>query len=482
VIVRLKLFLVLLVLAACAGNDAETARDADSSRVTPQRPLPHDAPRIVLISIDTLRPDRLGCYGNVAPTSPTLDGWREGAVLFETAVAQAPSTLPSHATMFSSLLPAHHGASWSRRTGLPSTIPTLTTELKAAGYRTAAFTGGGQIAPEFGLDRGFDLYGVDVGGSDFEAAVRAGLEWLGRDLDTPAFLFLHTYEVHHPYTPDPETLVLFDRAYDGSLPPQISEDLIESINRRQREITARDLAHIVATYDAEIRSVDAAFGDFLQGLDELAIRENTLLVFTSDHGEEFGEHGVVGWHSHTLFDELVRVPLLIQFHDGRHAGLSVRAQVRLLDLAPTILAAVGLTVPPSFEGVDLGPVINGLPMPLPAVSQIDSSRELQASLRTQDWKLYPRALFDGDPFAESLPPLLTRVRNSFKRRRWPHLLFDLTEDPRETRDVVASLPDVAEALQPTLEILMAGGEVLESTRADVDETTINQLRALGYID
>jgi arylsulfatase A-like enzyme len=472
----------MLIIAACAGNDGEFEHVREICSTTPQQSIPYDVPTIILISIDTLRPDRLGCYGNPAPTSPNLDRWRQQAVLFETAVAQAPSTLPSHATIFSSLLPEHHGASWSRRTKLPATIPTLTTELKAAGYRTAAFTGGGQIAPEFGLDRGFDVYGVDVGGSDFSAAVRAGIDWLGRDRGRPAFVFLHTYEVHHPYTPDPETLGLFDGNYDGPLPSRISEKLIESINRRRREITDDDLAHIVAAYDAEIRSVDEAFGELLAGLDELAMRENTLLVFTSDHGEEFGEHGVVGWHSHTLFDELLRVPLLIQYHDGHHEGLSVRAQVRLLDLAPTILAAIGLDVPPSFEGVDLMPVVNGVPMPLPAISQIDTSRHPQISLRTQEWKLYPRALFDGDPFAESLPPLLTRVKNNFTRRRWPYLLFDLTEDPEETWDLATSRPDVAEALQPMLEVLMAGRTAQQSATVNVDEGTMDRLRALGYLE
>jgi arylsulfatase A-like enzyme len=473
---------ILVVVAACGGNEGHIAHEAEIGPTISRQRLPDDAPTIILISIDTLRPDRLGCYGNPAPTSPNLDRWREQAVLFETAVAQAPSTLPSHATMFSSLLPEHHGASWSRRTKLPATIPTLTTELKEAGYRTAAFTGGGQIAPEFGIDRGFDVYGVDIGGSDFGAAVKAGLDWLAEDRSSPAFLFLHTYEVHHPYTPDMGNLGLFDGGYDGSLPPQISEELIGRINSGQRQITDEDLEHIVAAYDGEIRSVDDAFGDLLAGLHDLAMRENTLLVFTSDHGEEFGEHGVVGWHSHTLFDELLRVPLLIQFHHGRNRGLSVKAQVRLLDLAPTILAAAGLAVPPSFEGVDLTPLVNGWPMPLPAISQIDASREAQASIRTQRWKLYPRALFDGDPFAEDLPPLLTRVRNTFTRRRWPYLLFDLTKDPAETRDVVVSRPDVAEALLPILKAIMTGRAPQQPTLADVDEATMNRLRALGYLE
>jgi len=472
----------LLVVASCGGGPPRGVSNTGSFPAEPVKLLPSDAPTIILISIDTLRPDRLGCYGNVAPTSPNLDRWRSQAALFESAIAQAPSTLPSHATMFTSLLPEHHGALWSRRTGLPATIPILTTELRAAGYRAAAFTGGGQIAPEFGFDRGFEIYGVDVGGSKFEAAVRAGLDWLSEDSGRPAFLFLHTYEVHHPYTPEAETLARFDNGYEGPLPPEISEEIIESINRRETTITEKDLAHIVAAYDAEIRSVDDAFGKLLAGLDELAILKDALLVFTSDHGEEFGEHGVVGWHSHTLYDELLRVPLLIRYPGRRHAGVTVEKQVRLLDLAPTILAAVGLTVPPSFDGVDLARVINGLPTSLPAISQLDTPRQLRMSLRTREWKLYPRILFDGDLFADSLPPVLTRVRNNFARRWWPYLLFDLTEDPGETRDVVKSRPDVEEALQVTMEALMARRVASRAPTANVNDATMERLRALGYME
>ena len=139
------------------------------------------------------------------------------------------------------------------------------------------------------------------------------------------------------------------------LPDEISKELLNSINRGETGIDERDLDHIKAAYDAEIRSVDEAFGELLRGLEALGLAGNTLVVFTSDHGEEFGEHGVVGWHSHTLYDELLSVPLLIRFPDGLAAGQTVEAQVRLLDLAPTITSAAGIEAPSTFEGVDLTP-------------------------------------------------------------------------------------------------------------------------------
>jgi arylsulfatase A-like enzyme len=475
------LLLWMMAAAACGG-----ASPAPGERPGPRsvEPASRDAPTVILISIDTLRPDRLGCYGNPQPTCPNIDGFAGESVLFADAIAQAPSTLPSHATMFTSLLPEHHGAFFSRRTPLPASIPTLATELRAAGYRTAAFTGGGQIAPEFGLDRGFDTYGVNVGGSDFESAVRAGLGWLEEDPGHPAFLFLHTYEVHHPFTPEPAMLAIFDDGYDGPLPDEISKDLLHRINTDETAITDRDLAHIVAAYDAEIRSVDGAFGQLLAGLDELALHEDSLLIFTSDHGEEFGEHGVVGWHSHTLFDELLRVPLLIRFPGGRDGGLSIDRQVRLLDLAPTVLAAAGVASPSAFEGVDLARVIGGLATPLAAVSQLDLPvGEVELSLRTGRWKLYSRRALAGDPFAKGPPPLAVRFRNLIKRWRRPFALFDLQADPGEHRDVVEERPQVAGSLSRTLTAL-AGARPAPAPEPTVvvDLATEERLRALGYVD
>jgi arylsulfatase A-like enzyme len=472
-----------LVLAAGCGGSIVNGPEP-TALIEASRQVGDVAPTVILISIDTLRADRLGCYGSPAPTSPAIDRFREQSVLFEWAIAQAPSTLPSHATMLTSLLPEHHGAFFARRAPLPTSIPTLATVLEAAGYRTAAFTGGGQIAPEFGLDRGFEIYGVNQGGADFQAAVEAGLEWLARDHRRPSFLFLHTYEVHHPYEPEPELLAIFDDGYDGFLAPHVSKEDLERINRGETAIGRRDLDHIIAAYDAEIRSVDEAFAALVAGLEELGLDDDALIVFTSDHGEELGEHGVVGWHSHTLYDELLRVPLVIRFPGGRYAGSTVDAQVRLLDLAPTVLGAAGVDEPEGFEGVDLTRVLTGLATPLPAVSQLDLPfGEDQISLRTARWKLYPRAAFAGDPFADGPPPLAVRARNFVKRWRRPFALFDLEADPGEAVDVNRAHEDVGEALRRTLGGLRAARrEPPPAPTVIVDVTTEERLRALGYLE
>jgi arylsulfatase A-like enzyme len=478
---RLLIWLVIGLTAACSQQSAPPPPSAFGLPVV--RAVPEEAPTVILISIDTLRPDRLGCYGAVKPTSPNLDRFREQAVLFTCAIAQAPSTLPSHATMLTSLLPEHHGAFFSRRSPLPGDLPTVATVLAAAGYRTAAFTGGGQIAPEFGLDRGFQVYGVNEGGDDFSAAVRAGLEWLEREPERPAFLFLHTYQVHHPYTPDAELLPMFDDDYAGPLPDEISKDLLKRINRGEVVIDERDLQHILAAYDTEIRSVDEAFGELMNGLDKLGLAANALVVFTSDHGEEFGEHGAVGWHSHTLYDELLRVPLLIRFPDGFAAGATVDDQVRLLDVAPTITSAAGLDAPPSFEGFDLRRVIDGNVPPLPALSQLDLPvGERVMSMRTLNWKLYPRAAFYGDPFANKKPPLWTRIRNHYRLWRHPYVLFDLANDPGERVDVLAENFWISTGLEKLITSL-SGERPLPPPvpTVTVEDATAERLEALGYV-
>ncbi len=438
---------------------------------------------MILISIDTLRPDRLGCYGHDQPTSPNLDRFREQAALFACAIAQAPSTLPSHATMLTSLLPEHHGAFFARRSPLPGDLPTLATVLAGAGYRTAAFTGGGQIAPEFGLGRGFEIYGVNEGGADFASAVRAGLGWLEQDPERPAFLFLHTSQVHHPSTPDAELQPNFDDGHRGPLPDEISKALPDSINRGEVAIDERDLDHVRAAYDAEIRSVDQAFGELMNGLDMLDLAGNTLVIFTSDHGEEFGEHGVVGRHSRTLYDELLRVPLLIRFPDGFAAGATVDDQVRLLDLAPTITSVAGLDTPPTFEGVDLRRVIDGNVPPLPALSQLDLPvGERVISMRTLNWKLYPRAAFHGNPFAEEKPPLWTRIRDRYRQWRHPYVLFDLANDPGERDDVLAENFWNSTGLEKLITRLSGERPVPAPVpTVTVDDATAERLEALGDV-
>ncbi len=228
---------------------------------------------------------------------------------------------------------------------------------------------------------------------------------------------------------------------------------LKRINAGELEADDRDLAHIVATYDAEIASVDAAFGELVDFLEREGLYDDAILIVTSDHGEEFGEHGFVGWHAHSLYDELLRVPLLVKLPGSRGSGRSVEAQVRGIDLAPTILEELGLPIPPSFEGSSLVPAIAGAKVPPePAVSQKDVAiSEEEASLRTVEWKW-------------------TQGR-----------LFHLASDALETTDVSGANSATGEAMARALDELLKARPKPPDHHVEPDEELVKKLRSLGYV-
>jgi arylsulfatase A-like enzyme len=412
---------------------------------------------VVIVSIDTLRPDHLGCYGYAKPTSPEIDRFRQQAVLLRWAIAQAPSTLASHASMLTSLRLQHHGASVAAHSGLRPGVRTLTELLRSAGFATASFNGGGQLHKSWGLDRGFDVYEsatdsstAEVGEDTMAEQVAKASAWLDRIGDRPFFLFLHTYEVHHPYTPSLERLHLMETGYSGDLPDRISIRLLEKINSGQRRLGPRDLAHIVAAYDAEIASADVAFGDLLQRLRSRGRHDSTLIVLTSDHGEAFGERGKVGWHGDELYDEQVRIPLIIKLPGARLAGTTVESQVREIDLAPTVLSVLGLPVPPEFSGAAIDLAGGASDHPPWAVASIDG-KPRSAAVRTRHWKWY-----DGR-------------------------LYDLEHDPHETRDMASRRPDVERNLEGRLVAILRSREYAPTTQVEPVVELSEQLRSLGYV-
>ena len=411
-------------------------------------------PNVIVISIDTLRPDHLGCYGYHRRTSPAIDAFRREAVLFRTVIASAPSTLPSHASIFTSLAPQHHGASHTAGIPLGSQFVSLTEVLHDAGYRTGAYVAGGQLAPEFGLNQGFETY-VVVDDFTFEDVVASATPFLERTSGKPFFLFLHTYEVHHPYTPSPEDLKRFELSTTSSLPSYVDENLLVAINFGGKRITDADRAHIVNAYDAEIYSMDRGFRRLMTELKRLGVYDNSIIVFTSDHGEEFNEHGMMGWHSHTLYDELLRIPLIVRFPGGAHAGKEIGGLVRAVDISPIILDASGVPHPAQFDGFSLAtalargraPASAALLWQEPAIG----STEKHWGLRTMDWKLY-----DGK-------------------------VFDLRKDPHERNDLASKNRPLANGLSSHFHALLRQRPLPETQAIAPDPATIDKLRSLGYI-
>lgn len=412
------------------------------------RPVP-----VILISIDTLREDHVGCFGYPRPTTPNLDATLcKDGVVFEQAIAQAPSTLPSHASMLTGLLPAHHGASFGNKHAMPPEVTTLAERLSAAGYRTASFNNGGQVSAAWGLAQGFDVY-RSLSEDRLDVVTGDALEWLDGVLAEGErkriFLFLHTYEVHHPYTPSQQDLAIFERKrYHGYLGRGVGYSELQRINNGGAPLSPRDLEFIVDAYDAEIRSMDRALGGLVEALKQRGLYRDALILFTSDHGEEFHEHGWVGWHSHTLYDELLRVPLVVKLPDDRAAARRIGYQVRLTDLVPTVLDVLGMPVPQHLDGTSLLPLVDGPPDGRRlAVSQRDGGGS--SSIRSSDWKL------------------------------WDQRLFNLDSDPGEMLDVSAQHPDVADALRGRLDQALEGAA--EGADVELSKEEVERLKSLGYL-
>jgi arylsulfatase A-like enzyme len=418
---------------------------------------------IILISIDTLRADHLGCYNYPRDTSPSVDKFREDAILFRRCTAQSSSTLTSHASILTSLIPSHHGAFFTRGQALPDNIKTMAELLKEKGYRTISFNDGGQIAPQFGLTQGFDKYEsmsdkIKAEHLNFNRIVTKTMTWLDENPAEKFFLFLHTYETHHPYTPKKRQLKLFESNYKGDLNWQVTVEMIEKINKGEIKLTGEDKQHIINTYDAEIRSMDESFGLLIDYLKKKKLYDNTLIIFTSDHGEEFGEHGTWAMHSHTLFNELLHVPLLFKLPGSKFASRKVNHLVLSIDILPTVMDLLGEKMSKDFEGSSLVPLIKGIPpkKPVFAISQRDMQQTYVSaywSVMTRKWKLYDAKL------------------------------YDILNDPGELKDISAAHEELKTSLQKyALKYMKRRDKKFTGEKITLDDELRKKLKSLGYLD
>ncbi len=479
---------LVVALAACEG-------DGRKPGVGPTTPPAHaqppdlrallgleSQPDIVLMSIDTLRADHLGCYGYGRDTSPNLDRFADEAVLFEHALSQAPVTAPSHMSLFTGLTPAVHRvynhSDKYPNTALAPQIPTLAELLRAHGYLAFGIHGGGNVGPELGFGRGFESYSGKFPWYDLRSAkdpmrpLRASIERAAQE-DKPLFLFLHHYVVHDPYVhgPEAERLRYLEHPVEGL--PLRERDLTGDAafaNRRDRFWSnvdpgdPRHVEHIVALYDGGIRYADWVFGRIEALLREQGIWDDALVIVLSDHGEEFWEHG--GTLHRRLFVETLHVPLIVKFPRARYAATRIARPVRLFDVMPTLLGAAGIAPPDGLQATSLSPLLAGTSGYDPLIpSHADHKPDV---LRLQH-----------GGFAYS-----NQASNG--TREW---LFDLRTDPAERTNLAAKRRDRLEAMRATVEMLHEADLVLmsrlDSHQGEVtvpDAEGIEQLRALGYVE
>jgi arylsulfatase A-like enzyme len=427
---------------------------------------------LLLVSLDTLRADHLPSYGYARDTAPFLASLASRGVLFERALAAAPSTTPSHMTLFTSLPPSVHGLLGNETlTVLPPGAPTLAEALRGAGFATGAVTEGGGIALHYGFERGFDAYvenPVPVPhqpGLQSPVTFDAGLAWLRANGDRRSFLFLHTYEVHGPYHAPERYRALFAQG-----PPDLASD--PRLRPHQRPVH----------YDREIRFVDDELRRLFAALEAEGRLARTLVVVTSDHGEEFLEHEYMG-HGATLSDLVLRVPLLV-VGPGVPAGRRVEAPVGLIDLAPTLLEWLGAPGLPGAMGRSFAGLLRG-EEPGPAWRERPNFAET--------WFVRgfgaegPKPVQQPSYAVQAGSRKLVRLRAGEGHR---YAYYDLARDPGERHDLYAADPQAAADLRALLdaypEQAAARHRALLGAPADgrggVGPEREAQLRALGYLE
>ncbi|HJS74456.1 MAG TPA: sulfatase, partial [Vicinamibacteria bacterium] len=301
---------------------------------------------VVLISIDTLRRDHMSLYGYPRRTTPGLEALARESVVFEDAVSTSSWTLPAHASLLTSTAPAVHCAT-SSKVGLRALLPGLPRLLRAAGYFTQGIATHVYLSREYGFGEGFDRHRY-LPETRAEEVTNQAIHFLEGKGDSDFFLFLHYYDPHWHYDPPPPYDRAFDPGYEGSA-TGIWWDFKE---QDASSIAPEDLHHIRALYDGEILYTDREVERLIQEMKRLGVFENALVVVTSDHGEEFLDHGA--WeHQKTLYEEQLRIPLLIKLPGSSVSSQRVKGQVSLIDVAPTVLDVVGIGAPETFEGRSL---------------------------------------------------------------------------------------------------------------------------------
>lgn len=453
---------------------------------------PEEAPNVLLISIDTLRADHLGSYGHGRNISPNLDRLAAEGVRFSSAISHSPWTTPSHMSLMTSLHPSSHTVTqgWpefvrfrDQRGGyriLPEGITTLAELLQSNGYYTRALTGGRTVGGNLGFDRGFDEY-VD-GSPKLQPSTWSQLvTWISDPTLRPLFLFFHTFEVHAPYLRTSDVLPLLSPEAGQALEAFIESDPDMSEGKLKKYLMDNELFRPEITsrlYDGGIRSTDWFLGRLFDELNRLDLWDETVIVVTSDHGEEFADHRprkFYGVHCDTLYDELIHVPLIFRAPGRFTEGRVVRRQVSLVDVAPTLLELVDIPIPSQMQGTSL-------------IAWMESDDEPTPSSRT-----FSEALCVG-PEWKSLRTERYKYIVGFEEKKertgipgepeWEKL-FDLKKDPEEKTNLASLNAPLLKGMRSRLFNFFLREVIPQGTgerRLEVDPQLEQQLRALGYLD
>lgn len=441
---------------------------------------PPKGPNVFLLVVDTLRADHLSSYGASKNKTPVIDGLAADGTRFARAYSQASWTRPSFGTIFTSLYPSSHRAI-HKSDALPEAVVTLAEVMQGAGYATVGFANNINVAPLFGFQQGFDQYvflepefffGATESAAQLtiynqlrlirerfvskkkwvenyyqpaDVVVKHGLDWIAaRDPQRPFFMFLHFMEPHDPYFVHPYNGEAYARVANPNPDPSLAD-------------TYRD------AYDGAIRFLDEELAKFIAELKARGLYDDAVILLTADHGEEFHEHGG-WWHGTTLYDEQLAVPLIVKGGPAAPKGVVNEAVVSSLDIAPTLIQAAGLKVPQSMVGKPLG-LSTDAPAPRDhAFAESELEGNILQAYRSGGMKVIHAN--PGNP--RGLPE---------------HQLFDVANDPREQKDLIATQTEVANKLTADMGAVQSHAEsiAVESTGTSIDAASEERLRALGYV-
>jgi len=418
------------------------------------------APNILLVSLDTVRPDHTSVYGHTNDTTPRLAHYAKQGAVFANAYAQAPSTSPTHASMFTGLYPSTHGY-YSYKYKLADKHTTLAEILRDAGYRTFGVTSSVKFVPKTGLQQGFDSF-ERLGGAKNGRSAQVNnkvIQLMNEDASTPFFGFVHYFDAHAPYAaPEP-----FRYKWHPALSfpkPEWTSRFIKK-NRRRRSIVNPIIAgYLAGLYDGELSYLDTFVDQLLAAVPQ-SKRRSTVVILTSDHGEAFFEHRYLG-HSHVLYEEVVRVPLIVWWPDKVAAGTQIQVPTQTVDLLPTILDFAGLPLPTGLEGRSLSePLLGTGPEPemTPIFLQSPKFFGLIDDLPTGRYKL------------------TVRLKNQHPR------LVNLTVDPEGKTNLAESHPAELAAMNARMSSMPfedPRGRSVE--REEFEDSELQELKALGYIE
>ncbi|UJR79603.1 sulfatase-like hydrolase/transferase [Sandaracinus amylolyticus] len=424
--------------------------------------------RNVLVYLtDTLRADKLRPYrAQTRVRTPALDSWVQNAALMLRGHSQENWTKPSVATLLSGLYPWEHNAT-TEDAVVPSSVQLLSERLRESEYFSGAFVANGFCSDRFGFEQGWNTFRNYIreglrSQSQFVAA--DVLQWLDRrPQDQPFFLYVHTIDPHVPYMPPAEALAMYDpNPYSGIVDFGRDRELLEGIKIGRIRLNARDRERLEALYDGEITYHDTHFGSIIQALEARGIADETIVVFTADHGEEFWDHDSVG-HGHSVFEELINVPLILRIPGVTDGAVTIDDAVGLVDVLPTIFDALGMPIPSDLSGESFLPQLLG--------ASADAPR------------------FTVTGFMDGWRAINVGRLKLIHRTERRIMLYDLVDDPDETRDLAADHPIAVRYARGLLGLGLSGATrpperrrsaPVRQERIEIDATTRAQLEALGY--